>query len=141
MSKAPRKPSIFTPAHHEPGQEYEPTGVSLENPVKPPELPEQDIAISNDPVTVDLSIAPIEIDQVPEKTSENVLENGWRVISVEQHDGKHYLVAAELSDLGVRAFWRKTRVLSHFKWVLHGKWTEALTRAEILPTPRFFKEV
>ena len=70
-----------------------------------------------------------------------VLVNGWREITTGQQTGKTFLVGSDLDGEGVRAFWRKTRVLDHFKWKLHGKWSDALTRTEVLPEPRYYKEV
>lgn len=69
------------------------------------------------------------------------LSNEWKEISKVQQSGKTYLVTSDVTFEGVRAFWRKTRALSHNKWVLHGKWTEPLTNAEVLPQPLFYKVI
>ena len=74
-------------------------------------------------------------------SDENVLKNGWKVISATQHTGKAFLVASDLDSEGRMAFWRKTRVLSHNKWILNGKWSDSLTRGEVLPQPIYYKEV
>ena len=76
-----------------------------------------------------------------QETSSGVCINGWRVLTEAQHDGSPYLVSSDLNDTGTRAFWRKTRVLSHFKWKIHGKWTESLTNRDVLPEPRYYKEL
>jgi hypothetical protein len=76
-----------------------------------------------------------------EEPDMNDLPNGWKVLSRDQQSGKTYLVSSELDAEGVRAFWRPTRVLSHYKWVLQGRWSELLTRADIMPQPRYYKEI
>jgi hypothetical protein len=67
--------------------------------------------------------------------------NGWSVISEDQHTGKVFLVSNDINSEGERASWRRTRVLSHSKWVMHGKWSNALTRADVLPQPIYYKEI
>jgi hypothetical protein len=69
------------------------------------------------------------------------LPAGWRLISEAQHDGRSYFVTSDLASEGEVAFWRKTRSLSHFRWVMHGKWSNSLTRRDVLPEPRFFREL
>lgn len=77
------------------------------------------------------------------KTEENVrvLPHGWRVLTLEQQTGATFLVTHDLEAEGIPAFWRKTRALSHYKWVLNGKWSNTLTRLDILPEPRYYKEM
>lgn len=75
------------------------------------------------------------------KHTQETLPNGWHVLSHDQQDGKTYLVTSDFSSEGVRAFWRKTRVLSHNRWIMNGKWSDSLTRADILPIPLYYKEV
>lgn len=84
---------------------------------------------------VDAPVAPL-----PSQKAENTLPNGWNVISEDQHTGKTFLVTHDLESEGVRAFWRKTRVLSHYKWVMHGKWSDSLTRADVIPDPAYYKD-
>lgn len=64
----------------------------------------------------------------------------WLEISQEQKTGKYYLVAHGLKDEGVKAFWRKTRRLSHFRWVLNGVWTDTLNQ-DLIPQPLYYKEI
>ena len=93
--------------------------------------------------TQEAGVEDVEEPHTPEPEAvgaENVLRNGWRVIGLEQQTGKTYIVGNTLEEEGKLAFWRKTRVLSHYKWVLNGKWTDPLTRAEILPQPVYYKE-
>lgn len=72
---------------------------------------------------------------------QSTLRNGWQLITPEQHTGEAFFVANDLEEEGVRAFWRKTRVLSHNKWTTHGKWSLALNRLDVLPEPRYYKEI
>ena len=90
----------------------------------------------------DEDVIPLEKNtlSVPEKSSE-VLPNGWKVISEEQQNGMAYLVTHVLDGEGVLAFWRRTRMLSHNRWVLHGRWSDSLTRADIIPQPLYYKDV
>ena len=70
----------------------------------------------------------------------DVFATGWQLITPAQHTGRTYLVTADPDKEGTRAFWRKTRVLNHFKWTLHGKWSDALTRADLVPEPIYYRE-
>lgn len=85
--------------------------------------------------------APVLPAEPETQLSEDALPNGWRVISAEQQDGKHFVVTHDLNAQGMHAYWRKTRVMSHFRWVTRGKWSDSLTRQDILPEPRYYKEV
>ena len=90
-----------------------------------------------------LSEAPPAQEPVPEEEEAAFQDpnNGWKEITREQQNGKTYLVSNDLEAEGVRAFWRKTRVLNHFRWILAGKWSDFMSRADILPQPRFYKEI
>lgn len=66
---------------------------------------------------------------------------GWKLIGPEQHTGNHYIVTHDIHADGVMAYWRKTRVLSHFRWVLNGRWSKVNTKIDIIPPPVYFKEV
>lgn len=115
---------VFTP-HHVGEQEYVDTGSHLISDeeleqVKTPEIAEDIIEVE---------------EQITSK------HEGWQVITLEQQNGKNYLVASTLDEEGEIAFWRKTRVLSHSKWILNGKWSYAMTRADVLPQPIYFKEI
>lgn len=83
-------------------------------------------------------------DNIPElevQTPDLALTKGWKLLSEAQQDGKTYLVTHNFYEPGVKAFWRKTRILSHFRWALHGKWSSKLTRSEVLPQPLYYKEL
>lgn len=71
----------------------------------------------------------------------DTLKNGWRTIGLEQQTGATFLVTHNLEAEGIPAFWRKTRALSHHRWVLNGKWSDSLTRDDILPEPRYWREL
>lgn len=76
-----------------------------------------------------------------EGSKEPIPENGWQLLSLEQQTGKFYIVTNDTTQEGVRAFWRKTRALSHFRWVLNGKWCDVLTNQYLIPQPIYFKEI
>lgn len=89
-----------------------------------------------------------ELDQKPEEiVVENTrkasewLENGWRELTDVQKSGKSFHLASDLDSGAIRGFWRKTRVLSHFKWIISGKWTDSLTNRELIPAPKYYKEI
>ena len=69
-----------------------------------------------------------------------ITNHAWLEITPEQQTGKHYLVTHDRQEAGVQSFWRKTRRLSHFRWVLHGSWTDRMNR-DLLPQPIFYKEI
>lgn len=86
-------------------------------------------------------VSPEEAPITEPTLNEEILPNAWKVLGDDQKSGKTYLVTHDVQEPGVQAFWRKTRVLSHARWITHGKWTDPLTRAEILPEPRLYKDV
>lgn len=67
--------------------------------------------------------------------------NGWKEITPDQQTGKHYIVTHDPNKDGVQAYWRKTRVMLHFRWVLNGKWTDAMTNQYLIPQPLFYQEI
>ena len=75
------------------------------------------------------------------KIEAKTTEGEWKLLSHAQQNGKTYLVTHDPSEGFVEAFWRKTRVLSHYKWVLNGKWTLVGTRADVLPQPTYYREL
>ena len=127
-----RRPPVFTPAEENNDDIFAESGI-----VETPEPEPVSERVFSEPEPAPEVVLP-EPELVP---AEEVLPNGWKVISLEQQTGKRYLVTADLETNGVRAFWRKTRVLSHFKWKMHGKWTNALTHGDVLPEPRYYKEL
>ena len=66
---------------------------------------------------------------------------GWQLLGMEQQTGKQYLVTHDTLADGVRAHWKKTRMMSHFRWVLHGKWLDSMTNRYLIPQPLYFKEI
>ncbi len=117
-----RRPPVFTPAE-------DPVAENID-----------DILMGN--TLVEERAEPIQTEEVTKASEEEgVLPNGWKRLSVEQQTGKQYFVTANTEEEGERAFWRKTRVLSHFKWKIYGKWTNALTHQDILPSPIYYKDV
>lgn len=103
---------------------------------EPPELMEHSAEETPDPTTEEPVPEPM---QAPE-ADEDVLPQGWREITQTQQDGRMYRVAYQFEEDGVQAFWRKTRVLSHNRWTMHGKWTNSLTRVTLTPQPLYYKE-
>ena len=127
-----RRPLVFTPSEVE-----QPKTESTED---------LDVLLAETPPVVDetpsVEVTPEKSAPEPEAPSvEVVLPFGWRVLGLAQQDGRTYPVAVELEAEGVRAYWRKTRAMSHNKWVLHGKWTDRLTNVDLLPQPRYYKDV
>lgn len=117
MAQHQKRPPVFKPAEED-GQ----------IPLDPPSAeevnggPEEPIIITAEKVT----------EPVP-------VTDGWSVIGEEQQTGKHYIVTHIAEQTGVIAFWRKTRRLSHFRWVLHGTWTNMMNQ-ELIPQPIYYKE-
>lgn len=133
MSNKQKSKPIFHEAAETPKPEFQPHHVGAEE-----EYGDEISAQAPEHVEeVDIS------EEHVQKTEENyhVLLNGWRVLSQEQQTGATFLVTHDLEAEGTPAFWRKTRALSHYKWVLNGKWSNTLTRLDILPEPRYFKEM
>ena len=132
-----RRPLVFTPP---------------EEPAAPPKdpvvQPEEDIDVLLSETSTDADETPsvgpdtFEHSPEPEATSApDVLPFGWRVLGLAQQTGAVFLVSAELNSEGVRAYWRKTRALSHNKWVLKGRWSDRLTNVDLIPQPRYYKEI
>ena len=140
MVKDHKRP-VFHQATEAPKPTFEPHHVGAED--------------ENEGVGVELSVPapekilePVEADDIisehVEKLEEIVhetLPHGWKVLTEAQQDGAHYLVTGDFESEGIRAFWRKTRVLSHSRWILYGKWSESLSRADVMPIPRYFKDL
>ena len=123
-----RKPPVFTPA---------------EEPIPAPQEESHALVTAGENHEPTSGLSDFTTTPDPEGAQRNdeiVLKNGWKVISDTQHTGRNYLVTHDLDTHGVVAFWRRTRVLSHFKWQMHGKWSNSLTRADITPQPLYFKE-
>ena len=66
---------------------------------------------------------------------------GWQELTEAQQTGKTFLISRDLYEEGVSAFWRRTRVLEHFKWKQCGKWTNSLTHQAVLPEPKYYKDL
>lgn len=79
-------------------------------------------------------------DETPKPVIEQKELNGWKVIGPEQQAGKHYLVTHDIKEDGIQAYWRKTRILDHFRWTLKGRWSQSLTNNDLVPQPIYFKE-
>lgn len=111
--------------------------VTIDPPMKSAE--EFDDLVGGDEVETNASYEEV-LPPVSEKKIE-VLPHGWKVIASEQQTGTAYLVSHLLGDTGTVAFWRKTRRLNHNRWVLHGIWSDPLTRVDIIPQPLYYKEL
>lgn len=70
----------------------------------------------------------------------DILPVGWNLITEAEQDGRTYVVTHDPAVEGVEAFWRRTRVLSHYRWVYRGRWSHLLSRADVMPQPIYFKE-
>lgn len=87
-------------------------------------------------------VEPAPADDTPESETPGVadaLPAGWNLITKEQQDGRSYVVTHDPSVEGVEAFWRRTRVLSHYRWVYRGRWSHHLSRTDVLPQPVYFR--
>lgn len=85
---------------------------------------------------------PVEETSLPDPAKKiEALPHGWQILTPEQQTGKAYLVSHVFDGAGVLAFWRRTRRLSHNRWVLHGRWSDSLTRVDIIPQPLYYKEI
>jgi hypothetical protein len=124
--------------------------------IDPPFNPADDVILEE--ITGENYVAGAELDEIDQEigveepesppiaeseasTPQNWLSNGWRELTDEQNTGKTFYVTHDLSIEGIRGFWRKTRVLSHFRWVSSGKWTNSLTNCDIIPVPKYYKEI
>ena len=132
-----RKPPVFTSAE-------EPAPVAATP--KPQPKDDLDVMLAAEAEDVDESgyveaVAEQHTSEPEAPSVEDALPHGWQLITPAQHDGKTYRVTHDLAVEGVEAFWRKTRVLSHYRWVLNGKWTLQNSRQEVMPQPVYFAEV
>lgn len=67
--------------------------------------------------------------------------HGWKILTEDQQTGKHYFVTHDVEQPPIQAFWRKTRIMSHSRWTTQGKWSDSLTRADILNQPVYYREI
>lgn len=96
---------------------------------------EEDVA--KEEISLPLKAAEPQIE--PPKVAEpTVKKSVWNVITEAQHDGKYYIVTHDQSQDGVPAFWRKSRQLKHFRWSLHGVWTDAMNKG-LIPQPTHYR--
>lgn len=96
-----------------------------------PESPAEE-KIASTPIPEEKEIPPVE-------EPETDLPKGWNLISETEQDGRTYFVTHDTAVEGTEAFWRKSRAMSHFRWVFRGRWSDALTRADIHPEPRYYR--
>ncbi len=151
MTKQDRKKPVFHEAVAAPKDEFVPhqVGGVEENEAVADELelpPEQnedlDVLLGETDDVVEAPSVEEPAPELPPESTPDILKNGWRVISREQQTGKTYIVSNTLEESGGEmAFWRKTRALSHFKWVLHGRWSYSLTNKDLIPQPIYWKAV
>lgn len=132
MSKEQKRRAVF--------QEHGSASPVETDPPFHPAKEEQDVGNDDEIRSVEKSET-IVASESETRNTPDALRNGWRIIGLEQQTGQSFLVTHDLEAEGVRAFWRKTRSLSHNKWVLHGKWTHTMAHTDILPEPRYFREI
>lgn len=138
MSKQHKKP-VFHEATHEPKEEFIPHDFEADDIIgEAPVAPQSEVVVQETSV---VEPAPELPSKRAEEAAAGALPHGWRVISPEQHTGGHFLVTHDLEEPGIHALWKKTRSFSHNKWTIYGKWVNMLTQLEILPEPRFYKEI
>lgn len=140
MSKEPKTKPVFHQATDEPKEEFRPHHAGGEE-----EFEGSHTELNLQADKTDLSPDEEKIIQpdvsVPELARAPDPLQGWKLIGEGQQNGTAYLVTHNFYEAGEIAFWRRTRVLSHFKWKLHGKWSNSLTRADIIPEPLYYKDI
>lgn len=70
-----------------------------------------------------------------------VLPEGLKTMDSAPHDGEAIMLYRDKKDEGILGFWRKTRHMEHFKWVMSGGWADSLTRRPLDFQPLFWEEV
>lgn len=81
------------------------------------------------------------IPRVGAGLNESTLPDNWRPIDSARKDGTIIEVAVDTGGDVFKATWRKTREMKHYRWHMHGVWSDPMTNQKIEIFPTVWREV